>query len=63
MGVSLCTYSGPIDVSDPNEALVYAMLVGCQELKWLGGYVACIEGGILSLLFGGGQVKILTLGD
>lgn len=61
MGVIICTYSAPVDVSNSNEGEVFALLVGCWELR-LDGYNALIEGDYFSLL-NGTWVMILIHGD
>lgn len=40
----LCTFSGPVEVSESIEPEVSAMLVGCRHLRMFGGYNAIIEG-------------------
>lgn len=62
MGNSLCTYSGPVVVSESNEVEAYAMLVECCQLKSLDGYNA-LEKGILFLRFNGDPVKRLIPGE
>lgn len=44
VGVIFCSYSGSVDVPNSNEAEVFAFLVGCGELRRLGGHDALIEG-------------------
>lgn len=44
MGAILCSYVGAVDLSNSNEAEVFALLVGCREFRRLDGYNALIEG-------------------
>lgn len=50
VGVIFCSYSGWVDVSNSNKAEVFALLVGCGELRRLGGHNALIEGGSFSAI-------------
>lgn len=44
LGQVLCNLSGPADCDDANRAEVYAMLIGCHELRKLEATNAMVEG-------------------
>lgn len=43
-GEILCSYFGPINCVDSNGVDIFAMLMGCRELRKLEGHNAIIEG-------------------
>lgn len=43
-GQVMNNFLGPVNSLDANCDEVYALLVGCQKLRKLGGYNAIIEG-------------------
>ena len=47
---NLVSFSGPMYCLDANEAEVYALLVGCHELRSLGDLKAIIEGDSFSAI-------------
>lgn len=56
-GSILCSYSRSVDVLESNEAAVFAMLVGCRELRRLGGQNAIVEGdSFTAIKWGSGNV-------
>ena len=56
-GTVLRTFSGPVFCLDANEAKVYALLVGCHELRSLGGCKTIIEGdSFSSIQWGSGKI-------
>lgn len=43
-------FSGPLESSDANEIGVFALLVGCRELRTMGGYNFILEGNSFSAI-------------
>lgn len=43
-------FAGPMNCVDFNGAEMYALLVGCRELRHLGGFHAIIEGDSFSAI-------------
>ena len=56
-GNVLRSFSGPVYCLDANEAKVYALLVGCCELRSMGGCKAITEGDSFSAIqWGSGKI-------
>ena len=43
-------FVGPVNCVDSNRAEMYALLVGCRELRQLGGFMQIIEGDSFSTI-------------
>lgn len=57
-GLILSSFSGGVDCLDSNRAEAYAMLMGCRQLRNLGGLNAIIEGESLSNPVRFGQIQV-----